>query len=174
MSANLNTTSYRRGISDIVLTRKNDIITTSYRCHAWNDVEIRLKSCCNCVEITLKLWRWNIFHMKPFFNVVSTSVCYFSTLFQRWNNIVVPAGNLTLLTILIFTHLKLCLFNAIHNFKWLKITNISNLLNLRTNISKSLNFNPLPAKLFNPFWPEFTIVIFIHCKPRIAVAILGL
>ena len=28
--------------------------------------------------------------------------------------------------------------------------------------------------LFNPFNPEFTIVIFIHYKPRIAVAILDL
>ena len=27
---------------------------------------------------------------------------------------------------------------------------------------------------FNPFKPEFTIVIFIHHKPRIAVAILDL
>ena len=27
---------------------------------------------------------------------------------------------------------------------------------------------------FNPFRPEFTIVIFIHYKPRIAVAILDL
>ena len=27
---------------------------------------------------------------------------------------------------------------------------------------------------FNPFNPEFTIVIFIHYKPRIAVAILDL
>ena len=27
---------------------------------------------------------------------------------------------------------------------------------------------------FNPFEPEFTIVIFIHYKPRIAVAILDL
>ena len=27
---------------------------------------------------------------------------------------------------------------------------------------------------FNPFRPEFTIVIFIHYKPRIAVAILNL
>ena len=27
---------------------------------------------------------------------------------------------------------------------------------------------------FNPFKPEFTIVIFIHYKPRIAVAILNL
>ena len=27
---------------------------------------------------------------------------------------------------------------------------------------------------FNPLHPEFTIVIFIHYKPRIAVAILGL
>ena len=35
--------------------------------------------------------------------------------------------------------------------------------------------NPaLAAILFNPFKPEFTIVIFIHYKPRIAVAILDL
>ena len=27
---------------------------------------------------------------------------------------------------------------------------------------------------FNPFEPEFTIVIFVHYKPRIAVAILDL
>ena len=31
-----------------------------------------------------------------------------------------------------------------------------------------------PNLLFNPFNPEFTIVIFIHYKPRIAVAILDL
>ena len=30
------------------------------------------------------------------------------------------------------------------------------------------------VKVFNPFKPEFTIVIFIHYKPRIAVAILDL
>ena len=30
------------------------------------------------------------------------------------------------------------------------------------------------SQLFNPFKPEFTIVIFIHYKPRIAVAILDL
>ena len=29
-------------------------------------------------------------------------------------------------------------------------------------------------KRFNPLKPEFTIVIFIHYKPRIAVAILAL
>ena len=29
-------------------------------------------------------------------------------------------------------------------------------------------------KKINPFKPEFTIVIFIHYKPRIAVAILNL
>ena len=28
--------------------------------------------------------------------------------------------------------------------------------------------------IYNPFNPEFTIVIFIHYKPRIAVAILDL
>ena len=31
-----------------------------------------------------------------------------------------------------------------------------------------------PFKQFNPFKPEFTIVIFIHYKPQIAVAILDL
>ena len=30
------------------------------------------------------------------------------------------------------------------------------------------------SNLFNPFKPEFTIVIFIHYKQRIAVAILDL
>ena len=30
------------------------------------------------------------------------------------------------------------------------------------------------CRFFNPFKPEFPIVIFIHCKPRIAVAILDL
>ena len=30
------------------------------------------------------------------------------------------------------------------------------------------------SELLNPFKPEFTIVIFIHNKPRIAVAILDL
>ena len=41
--------------------------------------------------------------------------------------------------------------------------------------------NPLPTEheyspivVFNPFKPEFTIVIFIRYKPRIAVAILDL
>ena len=32
----------------------------------------------------------------------------------------------------------------------------------------------LKTRTFNPFKPEFTIVIFIHYKPRIAVAILDL
>ena len=89
-SPNLNTTSYRRRISDVVLTKK----TTSL---AYNVVSTScLKRCLNQVEIALQL-RWNHveimkFHLKPFFNVVSTSVCYFSTSFQRWNNVVVPAG----------------------------------------------------------------------------------
>ena len=48
-----------------------------------------------------------------------------------------------------------------------------------------LVFNHLSAKkllfishqnfiMFNPFDPEFTIIIFIHYKPRIAVAVLDL
>ena len=32
----------------------------------------------------------------------------------------------------------------------------------------------LEGERFNPFNPEFTIVIFIHYKPRIAAAILDL
>ena len=32
----------------------------------------------------------------------------------------------------------------------------------------------LTISIINPFRPEFTIVIFIHYKPRIAVAILDL
>ena len=38
-----------------------------------------------------------------------------------------------------------------------------------------LNFNRLyPYSVNYPFYPEFTIVIFIHYKPRIAAAILDL
>ena len=35
-------------------------------------------------------------------------------------------------------------------------------------------WNLYVVRLFNPFKPEFTIVIFIHYKPRIAAAILDL
>ena len=37
----------------------------------------------------------------------------------------------------IFSHLKLCPAKATHNFKWLKITHITHLFNLSTNICKS-------------------------------------
>ena len=37
-----------------------------------------------------------------------------------------------------------------------------------------LNQNIIILNSFNPFQPEFTSVIFIHYKPRIAVAILDL
>ena len=50
-----------------------------------------------------------------------------------------------------FTHLKLCLATTTNNFKWVK-----------TDVQ------------LNPLKPELTIVIFIHYKPRIAVAILDL
>ena len=36
------------------------------------------------------------------------------------------------------------------------------------------NIDVIILSHFNPFKPEFTIVIFIHYKPRIAVAILDL
>ena len=90
-SSNLNKTSHRRRISDVVLTRKNhyNVVLTSCLKRCWNQVEIALQLRWNHVEImTLK-------HMKPFFNVVSTSVCYFSMSFQRWNNVVVPAGTMS-------------------------------------------------------------------------------
>ena len=93
-SLNFNTTSHRRRISDVVLTRKNDIIrpynvvSTSCLKRCWNQVEIALQLRWNHVEImTLKQ-----ISFENFFNVVSTPVCYFSTSFQRWNNVVVPAG----------------------------------------------------------------------------------
>ena len=37
-----------------------------------------------------------------------------------------------------------------------------------------LEFMTTMTKTYHPFKPEFTIVIFIHYKPRIAVAILVL
>ena len=39
---------------------------------------------------------------------------------------------------------------------------------------KQCSTKPYTHNLFNPFKPEFTIVIFIHYKPPIAVAILDL
>ena len=51
-----------------------------------------------------------------------------------------------------------------------------NLIKLKECLSNShLKVNENKDELlFNPFRPEFTIVIFIHYKPRIAVAILDL
>ena len=37
-----------------------------------------------------------------------------------------------------------------------------------------MTVNAYQYDIFSPFKPEFTIVIFIHYKPRIAVAILDL
>ena len=54
----------------------------------------------------------------------------------------------------IFSHLKMWVAVARHNNKWVKI----NYITWRFTILK----------------PEFTIIIFIHYKPRIAVAILVL
>ena len=53
---------------------------------------------------------------------------------------------------LLFTQLKLWVKVASHNFKWVIFL----------------------IQRFNPFKPEFPIAIFIHYKPRIAVAILDL
>ena len=54
--------------------------------------------------------------------------------------------------------MKFCLATStMHNVKWVHIC---------------LIWNQTFANNFNPFKPEFTIVIFIHYKPRIAVAIL--
>ena len=39
---------------------------------------------------------------------------------------------------------------------------------------RTANVDTMLGQHFNPFKPEFTIVIFIHYKPRIAVAILDL
>ena len=45
----------------------------------------------------------------------------------------------------------------------------------QTLLEMSFVFNPFSAVFWrNPFKPEFTIVIFIHYKPRIAAAILDL
>ena len=62
---------------------------------------------------------------------------------------------------LFFTHLKLWLAAPNRNFKWAKIF-------------VSFETKHLQILMFNPFKPEFTIVIFIHYKSRIAVAILDL
>ena len=61
---------------------------------------------------------------------------------------------------LIFTHLMLWVVAARYNFTMLRRATI-------VNVSCS-------AVMVNPFRPEFIIVIFIHYKPRIAVAILDL
>ena len=52
----------------------------------------------------------------------------------------------------------------------------ANIRNLQANIPQAVYIILLSRVYltFNPFKPEFTIVIFIHYKPRIAVAILDL
>ena len=68
----------------------------------------------------------------------------------------------------IFTHLKLCLATATHNFKCVKNW-ISTLVYFMCHVSVKFEYVHI-----NPFKPEFMIFIFIHHKPRIAVAILDL
>ena len=46
-------------------------------------------------------------------------------------------------------------------------------LSIENTVNQWFCVNPRYARI-NPFKPEFTIVIFIHYKPRIAVAILDL
>ena len=41
-------------------------------------------------------------------------------------------------------------------------------------VSWFISLYMIVSNSFNPFKPEFTIVIFIHYKPRIALAILDL
>ena len=45
---------------------------------------------------------------------------------------------------------------------------------LKLEIAKIVAGNSAAQGLINPLKPEFTIAIFIHYKPRIAVAILAL
>ena len=51
---------------------------------------------------------------------------------------------------------------------------MNNILGLTLTTLEYIYINPGHQSGFNPFKPEFTIVIFIHYKPRIAVAILDL
>ena len=75
----------------------------------------------------------------------------------------------------VFTHLKLFPATATHNFIWVKVTHICLIWDQPFwNIDAEISF---PISLIwsgNPFNPEFTIVIFIHYKSRIAMAILDL
>ena len=53
-----------------------------------------------------------------------------------------------------------------------KFTSIENYTTFKNHVFLWLNL--IFTRVFNPFKPEFTIVVFIHYKPRIAVAILDL
>ena len=87
----------------------------------------------------------------------------------------------------------MCLATAIHNVKWLKICEIEvptyrplsvfqdwkHILFLTTghtgaNENRMFTVDDNSVLKVNPFKPEFTIVIYIHYKPRIALAILNL
>ena len=72
--------------------------------------------------------------------------------------------------IFIFTHLKLWLATATHNFKRVRITHVCKIfVKFLTKHFLIWMINP-----FKPFQTWLYIVIFIHYKPRIAVAILDL
>ena len=45
---------------------------------------------------------------------------------------------------------------------------------MQSGVTNNIISQKLHSFYFNPFKPEFAIVIFIHYKPRIAVAILDL
>ena len=59
----------------------------------------------------------------------------------------------------------LILFTPVKIYAWSESNNFHN----KTLILSFIRFD-----CFNPFRPEFTIVIFIHFKPQVAVAILDL
>ena len=68
-------------------------------------------------------------------------------------------------------HHRSLIFNCLHE----KVNrNISNVIKMVDTNYTGGRFAPKENISFNPFKPEFTIVIFIHYKPRIAIAILDL
>ena len=71
-----------------------------------------------------------------------------------------------------YTYMYLFSANTHPPQNWTKILRMNNLF--LTIFSGIQHCPKLKASLINPFKPEFTIVIFIHYKPRIAIAILDL
>ena len=64
--------------------------------------------------------------------------------------------------------------NIFFRYPWLEVTLLNaTLKNENIDLRWARSYSHLNITL-NPFKPDFTIVIFIHYKPRIAVAILDL